>query len=74
MFYMKLFAYIDPGLGALIWQSIVAGVVGFLFYLKKSRRWIVGVFRKMFGRGQKSSGAAVEIPAVEKAEIGSNVR
>jgi O-antigen/teichoic acid export membrane protein len=71
---MKLFAYIDPGVGALIWQSVVAGVVGFLFYLKKTRRWIVGVFRKMFGRGQKSSSAAVKIPAVEKAAIESDAR
>jgi hypothetical protein len=45
-----LLAYIDPGLGALIWQAIVAGVVGFLFYLKKTRQWIAGLVRKMFGR------------------------
>lgn len=46
-----LLAYIDPGLGALIWQAIVAGVVGFLFYLKKTRQWIAALFRKMIGRG-----------------------
>jgi len=65
-----IFAYIDPGLGALIWQSAVAGVVGFLFYLKKARRWIVNVFRKMFGRGPISPGAGVEIsPPTVKAKI-----
>lgn len=33
------FAYIDPGSGALIWQAIVAGLVGAAFY-----------FRRFFGR------------------------
>lgn len=32
-------AYIDPGSGALIWQAIMAGVVGAGFY-----------FRRFFGR------------------------
>jgi len=64
-------AYIDPGLGALIWQSVVAGIVGFLFYVKKSRRWIVNVFRNMFGRGQKPPGASIEIPP-PKVEVEIN--
>jgi hypothetical protein len=34
-----IFAYIDPGSGALIWQAIVAGLVGVSYY-----------FRKYFGR------------------------
>ncbi|MGA2241831.1 MAG: hypothetical protein ABSH11_07305 [Verrucomicrobiota bacterium] len=57
-----ILAYIDPGLGALLWQAIIAAFVGFLFYLKKTRRWIVSVFRKMFGRGQKPPGISIEIP------------
>jgi hypothetical protein len=57
-----LLAYIDPGLGALLWQAILAAFVGFLFYLKKTRRWIVGAFRKMFGRGQEPPGVGGEIP------------
>ena len=61
-----IIAYIDPGLGALLWQMIVAAFVGFLFYLKQTRRWIVGVivgvFRKIFGRGQKPPGISIEIP------------
>ena len=56
-----LLAYIDPGLGALIWQATVAGVVGFLFYLKKTRRWIADLFRKMLGRGQKSEIIATKV-------------
>ena len=61
-----IIAYIDPGLGALLWQTIIAAFVGFLFYLKQTRRWIVGmivgVFRKTFGRGQKPPGVSIEIP------------
>ena len=56
-----ILAYIDPGLGALLWQSIVAAFVGFLFYVKKTRRWIVNVFRKMFGRAKKTGTVATEI-------------
>jgi O-antigen/teichoic acid export membrane protein len=63
-----ILAYVDPGLGALLWQSVIAAFVGFLFYLKKTRRWIVGVFRKMFGRGQKPPGGVVEMSASEKAK------
>ena len=72
-----MLAYIDPGLGALVWQMIVAAFVGFLFYLKQTRRWIVGVisvgFRKTFGRGQKppAPAAGVEIPPA-KAEAETN--
>ena len=67
LFNLMIIAYIDPGLGALLWQTIIAGFVGFLFYLKKTRRWIVDVFRKMFVRGQKPPGVGIEIhpPEVE---------
>ena len=62
-----ILAYIDPGIGALLWQTSIAAFVGFLFYLKKTRRWIVGVFRKMFGRGQKPTVVSIEVhsPKVE---------
>ena len=69
LFDFMIFAYIDPGFGTLLWQTIVAVFVGFLFYLKQTRRWIVGVivsvFRKMFGRSQKPSDTVAEIPAKE---------
>jgi hypothetical protein len=60
-------AYIDPGLGALVWQTIIAAFVGCMFYLKKTRRWIVGVFRKMFGSRPKPPVDSIEIhpPKVE---------
>lgn len=32
---MPVFAYIDPGAGVLLWQSIVAVAVGGLFYVRR---------------------------------------
>ena len=69
-----ILAYIDPGVGALLWQTIIAAFVGLLFYLKKTRRWIVGVFRKMFGHSQKPSDPVAEIPAKETMKAKSDVR
>jgi len=71
---MTLLAYIDPGLGALMWQTMVAVFVGFLFYLKKTRRWIVRTSRKIFGRRQKAiTITTTETPAA-KVETKTEVR
>ena len=35
-------AYTDPGTGALIWQMLVAGFVGFAFYFRRLRNWMKG--------------------------------
>jgi hypothetical protein len=67
-------AYIDPGVGALLWQSIIAAFVGFLFYLKQTRRWIAGLFRKIFGRNQKPPNTTAEVPARETVQAKSDVR
>jgi hypothetical protein len=32
-------AYTDPGSGALVWQMIVAGFVGGLYYVRKFAMW-----------------------------------
>ena len=32
-------AYTDPGSGALIWQMVVAGLVGVGFYFRKITTW-----------------------------------
>jgi hypothetical protein len=45
---MIFVAYIDPGFGLLAWQALVAACVGTLFYLKKTRTWLVGLFVKCF--------------------------
>ena len=67
---MIILAYVDPGLGALIWQSIVAAFVGVLFYFKKTRDWILKVFRKIFGRSQanEAGSQAVQKPPAAKVE------
>jgi hypothetical protein len=60
-----IFAYIDPGLGALAWQTAISACVGLLFYIKKTRRMIVRFFCRVFRRGQKPQNAAVEPPPAE---------
>jgi hypothetical protein len=31
----EVYAYVDPGTGSLVWQTLAAGLVGVLFYLRK---------------------------------------
>jgi len=33
-------AYVDPGSGALVWQGLLAAVVGSLFYLRRIIGWL----------------------------------
>jgi hypothetical protein len=35
IFASNAYAYIDPGSGALLWQMLVAGFVGALFYFRR---------------------------------------
>ncbi|HEY7303734.1 MAG TPA: hypothetical protein VH601_06465 [Bryobacteraceae bacterium] len=37
-----IFAYIDPGTGSLIWQSVTAALIGCSFYFRR----FLGRFRK----------------------------
>jgi len=39
-------AYTDPGSGALLWQILVAGFVGALFYVRKIASWLKGKKRE----------------------------
>ena len=69
---MIILAYIDPGVGQLIWQSAVAAFVGFFFYLKKTRRWTVALFRKILGRGEAKVTDNPAIPAkTPAAKVGT---
>lgn len=45
-------AYVDPGLGLLAWQAVVAAFVGAIFYIKKTRDFLVRPFQKIFRAGQ----------------------
>jgi hypothetical protein len=40
-----ILAYIDPGSGALVWQAIVAGLVGVSYYFRK-------YFGRLFGKSK----------------------
>jgi hypothetical protein len=53
---MIIFAYIDPGLGLLAWQAVVAAFVGTLFYVKKTRTWLAGLFLRLFRMGKPPKG------------------
>ncbi len=59
---MHILAYIDPGLGALIWQSIIGIFVGLLFYMRRTRKWIGRLLRKVFGTGQKPNDSTPDPP------------
>jgi hypothetical protein len=48
-----VFAYIDPGSGALVWQALVAAFVGAAYYF----RHFLG---KLTGRGRRDLPAATE--------------
>jgi hypothetical protein len=59
---MHFFAYIDPGSGALIWQSVVGIFVGVLFYMRRTRKWLGGLMCKVLRTGQKPGHSIVDIP------------
>jgi O-antigen/teichoic acid export membrane protein len=56
---MIIFAYVDPGLGLLAWQAVVAAFLGTLFYVKKTRTWLVRLFRRLF-RASPPEGLATK--------------
>ncbi|HSU55291.1 MAG TPA: hypothetical protein VLT36_14640 [Candidatus Dormibacteraeota bacterium] len=64
---MIILAYVDPGLGLLAWQAIVATFVGLLFYIKKTRNWVVDMIRKPFRRASESAPVILE---AQKNEVG----
>jgi hypothetical protein len=52
----EFIGYIDPGVGLLAWQALVAAFLGLVFYLKKTRTFVVDLvmrpFRKDKGLGE----------------------
>jgi hypothetical protein len=59
---MMIVAYIDPGLGLMAWQALVAAVLGTLFYLKKTRTWLMRLLCKPFRSSTPPDGAAKQPP------------
>ena len=47
---MSVLMYVDPGSGLLVWQMIVAAMVGALFYLKKVRNFVGKLGKKLLGK------------------------
>jgi len=41
-------AYVDPGSGQLIWQMLLAGCVGALFYVKRFRGFLARLLARWF--------------------------
>ena len=46
----RAYAYIDPGTGSLIYQTLLAVILGLGFMLRSARARIVGFMRDVFGR------------------------
>ena len=47
---MSFLLYVDPGSGLMVWQIIVAAMVGTLCYLKKVRNFLGKLGKKILGR------------------------
>lgn len=60
--HLHILAYIDPGAGALIWQSIVGIFVGLFFYLRKTRKWIGAMLSKIFRLEHQPVKSEVPVP------------
>jgi hypothetical protein len=43
---VPLFGYTDPGSGAMVWQVLMAGLVGGLFYVRRIIKSIRGMLRR----------------------------
>ena len=50
---MITLAYVDPGLGALLWQTIVSALVGLFFYVKQTRKWAAGILLRLLRQETK---------------------
>lgn len=44
-------AYIDPGTGSLVFQMVLAGLLGVAVAFRNLRAWIANVLSRAFGRG-----------------------
>ena len=65
---MSIFGYVDPGLGLLAWQAVVAAFLGLLFYVKKTRDWVAALIRKVLRAEKPAQPAATPLPAPKHHE------
>jgi hypothetical protein len=66
MTFKTIFAYIDPGSGALLSQMCIAAVLGLLFYLKKTRDFIWQKLSKLLRLQVKHEPAKAKTPPAEE--------
>jgi len=59
---MITLAYVDPGLGLLAWQALVATFLGAFFYIKKTRDFLIRAFQKIFRIGQRPQPVVTTAP------------
>ena len=43
-------AYIDPGSGSLLWQLLLAGLFGAMFWVHRLRLWLAATFARFMKR------------------------
>jgi hypothetical protein len=60
---MITLAYVDPGLGLLAWQALVATFFGAIFYIKKTRDFLFRLFQKLFRIGPRPQPAVTAPPS-----------
>jgi hypothetical protein len=61
----EFIGYIDPGVGLLAWQALVAAFLGLVFYLKKTRTFVVGLVMKPFRKNKDTR----ELPGKGEADL-----
>lgn len=60
---MITLAYVDPGLGLLAWQALVATFLGAIFYIKKTRDFLIRLFQRIFRIGQRPQPIVTSAPS-----------
>ena len=60
---MVTLAYVDPGLGLLAWQALVATFLGAIFYIKRTRDFLIRLFQKIFRIGQRPRPVITSAPS-----------
>jgi hypothetical protein len=45
-----ILAYIDPGVGSMLLQGLLAGLFAIAFFYKRIKNWVIGLFRKQQDR------------------------
>ncbi len=47
-------AYINPGSGSYIFQTVIGGILSIVYLIKKCFLWIVNLFRRKSGNNDKN--------------------